>query len=250
MDMDALITSLKTPLAMAGKRVLIAGAAGGIGSATARIMSDLGAKLVLVDRLPADQLAAKLGPSIKAEMYSCDTSKRAEVDKLAAEVGTIDALIDAAGVCPFEDWNNADWDASFDLVIDVNLRGPINLSRAFVPAMRANGGGRIVFCGSVAGWTGGVRGGPHYAAAKGGVHAFLRWLSNQVAKGNILVNAVAPGTTDTPMTQGQGYNPDYYPQKRFARAEEIGGVITFLCTPASGFMSGAILDINGGTYFH
>jgi NAD(P)-dependent dehydrogenase (short-subunit alcohol dehydrogenase family) len=250
-DLEEVRAELKKPLALEGKKVLITGAGGGIGIGAAKACASIGADLVLSDILPEDQFRNRYAFLDRPfDYHVCSTAKRNEVEALAEKVRRIDALIDTAGICPFEDWRDPEWDASFDQVIDVNLRGPINLARAFMEPMKANGGGRIAVCGSVAGWTGGVRGGPHYAAAKGGLHAFLRWYAQHVGIHNITINAVAPGTTDTPMTQGQGYDPNYYPQKRFAQAEEIGATLTFLCTPAAGFMSGAILDINGGTYFH
>jgi len=243
--------NLPEPFGMKGKRVLITGAAGGIGSAAVRICTQMGAEVIRLDILDAGEMSRRDGSAAAAPAYhQCDTTDRRQVEALMARIGPVDSLIEAAGICPFEDWTNDDWDTSFDKVIDVNLRGPINLARAVVPGMRLRGGGQIAFCGSVAGFTGGVRGGPHYAAAKGGVHAFLRWLAQHVARDLINVNAVAPGTTDTPMTRGQGYDPSYYPQKRFAYADEIAATLAFLCSPAAGFISGAIIDINGGTYFH
>lgn len=238
------------PISLSGKRVLITGAAGGIGTAAARACRNLGASLVLVDIVKDGALREHYGAlGLDGTCHQCNTADRQAVSTLSSNVGRIDALIDAAGLLGTEDWNDPDWDTAFDRVLGANLRGPINLARSFVPIMKQNGGGRIVYCGSVAGFTGGLRGGPHYAASKGGLHAFLRWLAQHVIKDNILVNAVAPGATDTGMIQGLGYDPEYYPQGRFAKPEEIGATLAFLCTGAAGFMSGSIIDINGGTHF-
>jgi NAD(P)-dependent dehydrogenase (short-subunit alcohol dehydrogenase family) len=142
------------------------------------------------------------------------------------------------------------WDEALDRVLAVNIKGPINLSRAFLPAMMERREGRIVLCGSIAGFMGGVRSGPHYAFSKGGVHAFMRWLSRRAAPYNVLVNAVAPGPVDTGMTSGMGYEPDAFPLRRMASPDEIATCIAFLCSPGASYASGAVFDINGGVFFH
>jgi NAD(P)-dependent dehydrogenase (short-subunit alcohol dehydrogenase family) len=149
-----------------------------------------------------------------------------------------------------DDWMADDWEASLDRVIAVNVKGPINVTRAFFPGMIARREGRIVLCGSVAGWMGGVRSGPHYAFSKGGLHAFVRWLSRQGAPHNVLVNGIAPGPVDTAMTKGQGYDPKQYPLGRMAAPEEVAAAALYLCSASAGYFSGAFLDINGGIYFH
>ena len=230
-----------------GKRVVITGAAGGIGAPTARICSDAGAEIVLVDVLAEVTARTRIQVANSFSYFQCDVVDRASVEAVAASVGEIDALIDTVGVAPFDDFFlDDDWDAKFDRVIDINVRGPMNVARAFYERIRP--GGSMAFCGSLAGWHGGVRGPAHYAASKGALHAFIRWLSQRATKKGFRVNGVAPGTVDTPMTRGHGYDPSYYPQGRFAEAGEVSAVLAFLAMPASGFMSGAILDINGGTY--
>ena len=140
------------------------------------------------------------------------------------------------------------WKPSLDRVIRANIKGPINLTRAFLPGMMEAKEGRIVLCGSVAGWMGGLRTGPHYAFAKGGVHSFTRWLALKAAPGNVLVNGIAPGPVETAMTDGKGYDVSLYPLKRMAKAEEIAATAVFLCSPGSGYATGAIFDINGGAH--
>jgi NAD(P)-dependent dehydrogenase (short-subunit alcohol dehydrogenase family) len=159
-------------------------------------------------------------------------------------------LIDTAAICPYDDWMAEGWDDTLDQVIRANVKGPINLTRAFLPGMIAATEGRIVLCGSVAGWMGGLRSAPHYVFSKGGVHAFVRWLAQRGAPHNVLVNGIAPGPVDTGMTSGKGYEPQRYPLKRLAIPEEIGATALFLCSAAGGYASGAIFDINGGTHFH
>jgi NAD(P)-dependent dehydrogenase (short-subunit alcohol dehydrogenase family) len=227
----------------------------------ARPCAQHGARLVLADIVSRDETAERVGDVGRdAEIYSLDMSRRLLVDEMAAKVGPIYGLIDTAAIAPFDDWMADDWmaddwmaddwEASLDRVIAVNVKGPINVTRAFFPGMIARREGRIVLCGSVAGWMGGVRSGPHYAFSKGGLHAFLRWLSRQGAPHNVLVNGIAPGPVDTAMTKGQGYDPKQYPLGRMAAPEEVAAAALYLCSASAGYFSGAFLDINGGIYFH
>jgi NAD(P)-dependent dehydrogenase (short-subunit alcohol dehydrogenase family) len=241
-----------SPFDLTGRRILISGAAGGIGSATARLCAQHGARLVLIDIVAPEQIRERVGAKVAdvAEVFSLDTGSRQAVTRLAEEVGTVYGLIDTAAICPYDDWMAEGWDDTLDQVIRANVKGPINLTRAFLPGMIAATEGRIVLCGSVAGWMGGLRSAPHYVFSKGGVHAFVRWLAQRGAPHNVLVNGIAPGPVDTGMTSGKGYEPQRYPLKRLAIPEEIGATALFLCSAAGGYASGAIFDINGGTHFH
>jgi NAD(P)-dependent dehydrogenase (short-subunit alcohol dehydrogenase family) len=237
---------------LTGKRIVISGAAGGIGSATAKLCADHGARLVLLDIVGVEQIRARVGELLaaSAEIYSLDTGSRQDVERVSHQIGPVYGLIDTAAIAPLDDWMAEGWDEALDEVIRANIRGPINLARAFLPGMMDQGEGRIVLCGSVAGWMGGIRSGPHYAFSKGGLHAFVRWLSRKGVGHNVLVNGIAPGPVETAMTEGKGYDPTAYPLKRMARPEEIAATAVFLCSAAGGYASGAIFDINGGTHFH
>ena len=121
------------------------------------------------------------------------------MERIAAEVGPVDALVLNAAVCPFgEDWQAADWDLSFERVMAVNVQGPIHAARAFLPGMITRSRGRIVLVGSLAGRMGGLIAGPHYVASKG-----ARARPGQVARPpggphGVLVNGVAPASVATP----------------------------------------------------
>lgn len=239
------------PFSLDGQTILITGAAGGIGGATARLCAAQGAgRLVLADRESSERIAGHVG-ALDAP-FSChrlDVSDRAAVERLVREAGEIDALIDMAAICPADDWMNEDWDAALQRVLDVNVRGPINLTRAVLPGMAARGRGRIVLCGSIAGWMGGVASGPHYAFSKGGLHAFVRWLARRGTPQGVLVNAIAPGPVETPMTAGRDYRPEQYPLRRMALPEEIAAAAAFLVSPGAGYVSGAVLDVNGALHY-
>ena len=205
--------------------------------------------MVLVD-LDAERIAERVGDlGGRATAHPCDTSRRAAVEALVADIGPLYGLVDCAAICPVDDWMGEGWDDALDRVLAANVKGPINLARAVLPGMIAAGEGRIVLCGSVAGWMGGVRSGPHYAFTKGGIHAFTRWLARRGAPHNVLVNAVAPGPVDTGMIAGAGYEPDSYPLKRLARPEEVAAAILFLCGPGAGYVAGAVIDVNGAAHY-
>ncbi|ONG53799.1 hypothetical protein BKE38_11465 [Pseudoroseomonas deserti] len=231
-----------------GRRVLVTGAAGGIGRATVRLAVEQGAQVIAVDLAAAGEIAARCGLA-EADCQRLDTSDRAAVEGFVAGAGRIDGLVDTAAICPADDWMAPDWDEALQRVLAVNVGGPINLARALLPAMAAQGGGRMVFCGSIAGWMGGIVSGPHYAFSKGGLHAFIRWLARRAAPQGVLVNAVAPGPVETAMTEGRGYRPENYPLGRMAQPEEIAATAVFLLGPGAGYAAGAVFDINGATHF-
>ncbi|MVW70983.1 SDR family NAD(P)-dependent oxidoreductase [Bordetella sp. 15P40C-2] len=243
-------SDISTP-PLAGTRVLISGAAGGIGAATARLCGAFGARLTLTDIAPPARLEAIAHglPGVDA-VERCDVSDRAAVDDLVRRHGPFQALADTAGICPYdEDWMDPDWnEVEFMRVMRVNVLGPINLVRAVMPAMMEHGYGRIALCGSIAGWTGGLRAGPHYAASKGGVHALVRWFAQRGMPHGVTVNGVAPGPVSSGMTEGHGYDAQAYPMKRMGQPEEIAGVLAFLCSPAASYLAGTMVDVNGGTY--
>jgi NAD(P)-dependent dehydrogenase (short-subunit alcohol dehydrogenase family) len=241
-----------SPFDLSGRKIVIAGAAGGIGSTVAKLCVKHGASVVLLDIVSEEKIREVVGETVcqSAQIFSVDTASREQVADVAARVGHVYGLVDTAAIGLVDDWCSEGWDDVLDKVVKANVKGPINLTRAFLPSMIAHNEGRIVLCGSVAGWMGGIRAGAHYAFSKGGVHAFVRWLSQRGAPHNVLVNGIAPGPVATGMTAGKGYDPSVYPLKRMAKPIEIAAAVIFLCGSGGGYTSGAILDINGGTYFH
>jgi len=133
--------------------------------------------------------------------------------------------------------------------MDINIRVPLALGAACIDHMAQHGGGALVLVGSVAGRTGGtsVNTPPDYAASKGAVHTLVKWLSRQGVRRGVLVNAVAPGPVETPMTRGFD-GAGMLPLGRLGKPEELAWPIAFLCSPAASYLSGAILDVNGGAF--
>ncbi len=238
---------------LSGKRVVITGAGGGIGRATAHACAALGAELVLTDVVEFDDLTENLrADGVTLSSRQLDIADRGAVEALAESCGAVDAAVALAGICPLEaDWlESDDWDDVFHRVMDVNVLGCLNVARAWLPRMATAGGGRIVLVGSIGGRMGGISPivQPHYVASKGGVHALVYWLARRAAPKGVLVNGVAPGPVATDMTETTPYDPDKYPLGRIGRPDEIAWPIAFLCAPAASYLSGAILDVNGGLF--
>ena len=235
---------------LTGRKVAITGARGGIGSAAAHLAATQGADVALADlSVPNEAAEAVRAIGRDATATALDVTDRSAVEAWARDIGTVDALIDCAAICPFDDWEGQGWDETFERVLDINLHGPVNLCRAFMPPMMERGGGRVALVGSVAGRIGGVRASPHYVMSKGGIHSFVRWAAKVGAPHNVLVNAVAPGVVATRMTAEQAFDENDFPLRRKAEAEEIAGPLVFLVSPAASYVSGAVLDVNGALHF-
>jgi 3-oxoacyl-[acyl-carrier protein] reductase len=241
---------LPAALDMRGKRTLVTGAASGIGKATAIALAQLGSDLLLVDRAPLDTVKEE----IAALAVACDTSLGDLTDdtfRASLFAGApLHAMAHCAAILAARDWRgDADWKDRFHRVMDINVRVPLEITMHAIEHMADHGGGHIALVGSVAGKTGGtsLNTPPDYSASKGAVHALVKWTSRQGVTRGVMVNAVAPGPVETPMTRGSNLGPNL-PLRRMGRPEELAWPIAFLCTPAASYLSGAILDVNGGAF--
>jgi 3-oxoacyl-[acyl-carrier protein] reductase len=241
---------LPPTLSLQGRRVLVTGAASGIGRATALVLAQLGAELLLADRAPLEAAADEL----RAEGSSCDLAQGdLTEDTFVASLlgrGRLHAVAHCAAILEGRDWRqDRAWPERFHRVMDINVRVPLQLAWAAMEHMAEQGGGNIVLVGSVAGRTGGtsVSTPPDYSASKGAVHALVKWLSRNAVGRGVLVNGVAPGPVETPMTRGFNL-ASQLPMGRMGRPEELAWPIAFLCTSAASYLSGAILDVNGGAF--
>ena len=241
---------MKIAFDLSGRRILITGGGAGIGAATAAVCARLGAEVLLVDLAsPRNVVEAIRSDGGTAASFVADAASRSDMERLAAEIGATDGLVLNAAICPWDDdWLAAEWDASFNRVMEVNVLGPIHALRAFLPAMMDRRRGHIVFVGSLAGRSGGLIAGPHYVASKGAVHALVKWLARQVAPQNVIVNGVAPASIETPMMSDRSVDLDRIPLGRMGKPEEIAWPIAFLCSDAASYVCGAVIDVNGGVY--
>jgi NAD(P)-dependent dehydrogenase (short-subunit alcohol dehydrogenase family) len=244
------------------KVAIVTGAASqrGIGWATARRFAEEGARVALLD-LQADaavSAAAAIGSEHRG--YACDVRDpercRAVVAEVIATFGKIDVLVNNAGVSQAKRLMDST-EEDYNIVLDVSLRGAYNMSRATVPHFRSRKSGNIVCMGSIAAQRGGgVLGGPHYAAAKGGVQTLAKAMAREMAPDGIRVNAVAPGLIDTELLVGK---IDEGGKQRVAEGTPIGRLGTpldianaflFLACDLSSYITGVVLDVNGGLHIH
>jgi NAD(P)-dependent dehydrogenase (short-subunit alcohol dehydrogenase family) len=248
------VTARRLPpaLSLEGHRVLVTGAASGIGQSAAACLAALGAQLVLTDRNALDDTADRV-TAAGAGAPTCiqgDFTDDGLQDRLLSH-GPYFALACAAGVFGGKPGMSAQ--ESFEFVMGINVRATMKLASACVDQMIRQREGYVVLVGSAAGRNGG--GLPNdsqeyaaYAASKGGVHTLVRWLSRRAVGHNVLVNGVAPGIVATPLSATLNVDTSILPMKRMGRPEELGWPIAMLCTPMASFTSGAILDVNGGMF--
>jgi 3-oxoacyl-[acyl-carrier protein] reductase len=244
---------LPSALDLGGRRALVTGASRGIGRATARCLAEFGADLVVTDvsdLTETSELVKASGRSVEA--VRGDLTDEAFVQRLI-DLGPFYAVASVAAV--FSPLPNMTAHEGFHWVMDVNLRAPILLADGCMRSMAQNGGGRIVLVGSAAGRNGGGVVNDSlvyatYAGSKGGLHTIVRWLSRRGVSKGVLINGIAPGPTDTPLNvqEKSQFSPSALPLGRMGTAEEVAWAIAFMCTPAAGFISGAVLDVNGGSF--
>jgi 3-oxoacyl-[acyl-carrier protein] reductase len=245
------------------KVAIVTGGASGIGAATARGLSREGAKVVVADW--NSENLQKMEAEMKKEDrpflgLKIDVSLEKDVQKLVSQTvsqfGGIDFLVNNAGISPKHKGRKQNlWEMSieeWDRVMAVNIRGVFLCCRFAVPRMIERGGGAIVSLSSQAAKAGSVITGCHYAISKAGVVGLTKILAREVAQYKIRVNAVAPGRIDTPMiwdvpVEVNEQIKKNIPLGRLGKAEEVADPILFLLSEASSFMTGVVLDINGGS---
>ncbi|MEE9390782.1 MAG: 3-oxoacyl-[acyl-carrier-protein] reductase [Candidatus Aminicenantaceae bacterium] len=243
-------------MALSGRVSIITGASQGIGEAIAIEISKEGAEVILVDI--QEEKLQEVAQRIKmtkgnAFPYCADISRTEQVAEVAEMIiqnhKKIDHLVNNAGIARdnlLMRMNEEDWNA----VLEVNLKGVFNFSKAVIRNMIANRYGRIVNISSVVGLMGNP-GQTNYAASKAGVIGFSKSLAREVASRGITVNAVAPGYIATPMTENLS-DPvkeaflDFIPMKRFGTPDEIAHLVKFLLSDEAAYITGQVISINGG----
>lgn len=234
------------------KVAIVTGGGQGIGRATCKALAREGARVAVCDILSSEQVVKEIcSEKQEALDIRCDISQKASVQEAVSQVlqtwGRIDILVNNAGVLgdstkAFELYSEADWEE----LLQINLRGPFFITQAVWPCLEKQGGGKIICLGSIAGRIGGLLAGPHYCASKGGVHAFVKWAAKRGASLGIYVNGIAPGPIATPMTANEPYKDEMVPLGRLGQPEDIAEVVVFLASQASNFITGNIIDVNGG----
>jgi NAD(P)-dependent dehydrogenase (short-subunit alcohol dehydrogenase family) len=245
---------------IAGKVAFITGAAGGIGSATARLFAREGAQLALFDRNAegVDALAQELrAAGAQAIAGAFDVRDHdafaAAIARTEQECGGLDFIVNVAGGGTRQTlatMNIEDWHATLDL----NLTGPFNSIKTGAPALRRRGGGAIVTVGSLAGLRMSMNNGVSYTAAKAGVIGLTRHAAYELGRDNIRVNAVLPGPVLTPQMKAKisaetlARVPRELPLGRWVQAEEVAAPILFFCSPMANACTGTHVVIDCGLH--
>ncbi len=241
-------------LGIGGRVAIVTGAAGGVGQALVRALAEQGARVVLCDVnvIELEKLDQRLRPGDHL-VSAADVSQVSECQRLVQETleryHRIDILVNGAAIIhrvPIEDVTENDWNKMFE----VNLKSQFFLSRAVVAHMAQQRWGRIINFSSQGAISGGFVSSAVYAITKGGVLTLTKSFARAYASDGICVNAVAPGGVNTEMMQISPAQRDTFisqvPLGRLAEPDELVGPVLFLASQWSSYVTGAILDVNGG----
>lgn len=238
-----------------------------IGFATADLFAEHGARVVVVDVRMDDAVLAELRSAIEQRLQRpvslhglrCDISDPAQCEQMAQGVvelhGRIDVLVNSAGIVKTQAFLDIE-PADLGQILDVNLKGAFYLCQSVLRVMARQGSGNIVNVSSLAAQRGGgLVGGAHYAASKGGVLSLTRSIAREFSTLGIRANAICPAMIETPMLDGLSAQRlqdivEAIPLKRTGTTRELAGACLFLASSLSGFVTGATIDVNGGTHIH
>ena len=239
------------------KIALVTGGSRGIGRAIALALADEGANVAFTFKSAADaaenvkgeiEAKGRMALAIQSDAKDINGAQQV-VDRILKELQRIDILVNNAGITKdtlLMRMSEQDWDD----VIDTNLKGAFNFSKAACRPMMSQREGKVINISSISGVIGNA-GQVNYASAKAGMIGMTKSLAKELASRNIQVNAIAPGFVDTDMTvkltpQQREALLNIIPMKRTAKPEEIANVVVFLASPASSYMTGQVLCVDGG----
>ena len=244
------------PFTLDGKTILVTGAGGGIGRATAMSCSKMGATLVVTD-INAETLEETLSlleteSGRNHQMFTVDLTNEEALDKMVAEMPQLDGIVCNAGiskVLPIQFLNAED----MNRIMAINAFAPMYMTQRLYKKKRINKGGSIVYTVSISGVSMVSMGGVMYAVSKNALDAFMRNAALEFAVRNIRVNSVNPSRVKTGLIQNNVYSEEEvakdlltYPLKRYAEPEEIANSIVFLLSDASSYITGHALIVDGG----
>lgn len=245
---------------------VITGAGSGLGRGMALRLAEAGAQIAILDlnlagaeeTLADIQQGGGKGCAIELDISDYEGCIAA-IDRVEATLGRVDVLVNNAGwdeAMPFVETQPDLWQK----IININLYGPLNMHHVVVPRMVSNGGGKVINIASDAGRVG-SSGEAVYSACKGGVVAFSKTLSREVARKGVIINSVCPGPSDTPLFDsfaGPGEEGEKLkaslarsiPMKRLGTPDDIAGIVTFLASSEADFIVGQTISVSGGLTMH
>jgi 3-oxoacyl-[acyl-carrier protein] reductase len=240
---------------MEPRTFIVTGAASGIGRECARLLLARQARIAVLDIREQDVAAAFAGEDAVpirldlADPGSCQAAVSQAIDHL----GSVDALLHFAAAWTGTGWRDSDA-AEWARILAINLTGTFLIAQAVATHMVAAGSGAIVLTASDSAKIGGIAGGPAYCASKGGVIGLTRSLARALGPHGVRVNAINPGAVDTPMTatwsaEIKRATVERTPLGRIARPDDIADVACFLASDAARFITGEVVEVNGGFYF-
>lgn len=247
---------------LSGRRVLLTGGASGIGRAAALRLGEEGCHVGVLDldgdgaSATAETLAAAGGRASALPTDITDAAAVGEaVARFEAEAGPIDGLVNNAGwdrAAPFLETDEALWRK----IVEINLFGPLHVTRAVLPGMVERGAGRVVCVASDAGRVG-SSGESVYAACKGGIVAWSKSVAREVARSGVTLNVLSPGPSDTPLFAS--FDPTgklaaalerAIPMRRLGRPDDYPGLVAFLLSDDAAFLTGQTISVSGGLTMH
>jgi NAD(P)-dependent dehydrogenase (short-subunit alcohol dehydrogenase family) len=240
-------------LRLEGRKALVTGAAGGIGSAIARRLAAEGAEVWVGDL--DDEGAGKVADEVGGHAIHLDVTDHGSARAAVQQAGGLDVLVNNAGTDVFGFFNQTEPEM-WERVLAVNLNGVLNCTHAALPAMQQVGYGRIVSISSEAGRVG-SKGSAVYSAAKGGVIAFMKTIARENARFGITANSIAPGPIETPLLMGAAQMGELGERvietmkgatqlRRLGQPDEVAAAVAFLAAEESSYVTGETLGVSGG----
>ncbi len=238
-----------------GKNALITGGAGEIASTIAKTLAAQGVNIMVADlnvesaNVVAKDLAETYGVSSKG--YYLDVTNihghSSFVKEVEGDFGPIDILVNIAGITSgvmYQEMTEENW----DVMMDINIKGPVFLTRDIFFAMKTRKSGRIVNIASLAGERGARFAGPHYSISKAGMLCFTKVLALQAGDSGVTVNSVSPGLIDSSMSRMLGHqiNPADLPMNRLGTPQEVADSVLYLVSDLASYVTGQNISVNGG----